>query len=320
MKLKSLTRNLGLKIFSVLVAILLSYGVNSESNSSVISLVVPIEIKNPPEGKVLVRPVRRSVQVTIKGPSFIVGPVASSPPALRVKLPAQNDGHFPVTLKSSDLPLPPTIEVLGIEPSEMEFVFEPVEQREIKIEVPRIGQLPRQMTLDKLEINPKTVIATGPKSEVSQIRSVETEPIDLREVKGNTTVNLNLRVPGSQTSLSTSTVSASIELAMIPQERMIDARPVELRAAPEMSGLKLDPPRVMVVIAGAPDAVAAVDPASVIPYVRVREMPEKDSVSASVDVELPPGITLVKVEPRKVEIRKESGKAAPIRSKSAKPR
>lgn len=318
---KKLTKNLGLKAFSVLVAVLLSVVVNSESNSSVISLVVPLEIRNPPPGKILIRPVRRSVQVTIKGPSFMIGPVVSSPPAIQVKLPAKNEDRFPVVLNSSDISLPPTIEVLNIDPSEVEFVFEAIERKEVRIEVPRIGQLSRQMTLERLEIEPKTVIATGPKSEISNIRAVETEPIDLRELKGSMKVALALRVPGTQTTLSMSTVTASIEIAAVPQERTFEARPVELRGSLDLSGLKLEPQGVTVVVRGAPDTVSAVDPGAIIPYVRLRAAPEKDTETMDVSVELPSGLTLVKVEPKRVQLRRESGTKAPVRSsKSSKGR
>ena len=75
--------NLLLKLVSLLAAILLAYSVHSDRNTSVLSFNVPIEIKNPPDDKVLVKPTRRLAQVTVRGPSFLVGPLVSSPPPLK---------------------------------------------------------------------------------------------------------------------------------------------------------------------------------------------------------------------------------------------
>ena len=82
-----ITQHLPLKIASLFIALILAYAVHSAGNASVVSLYVPVEIKNIPDDKVVVSPTKRSVQITIRGPSFLIGPIASSPPSLRARLP-----------------------------------------------------------------------------------------------------------------------------------------------------------------------------------------------------------------------------------------
>jgi YbbR domain-containing protein len=315
-----MTRNLSLKAVSLLIAVLLTYAVNSASNSSVVSLVVPIEVQNTPEDKILVRPSKRAVQVTIKGPSFLVGPIASSPPTLRVKLPALDEDRFLVNLKVSDLALPPTVDVLSVDPPEMEFVFETVERREVKVEVPRVGQLAKELTLEKIDIEPKMVLVKGPRSELRHLRALETEPIDLGEIEGNRSITVRVRPPSSQVSVATSSVTASVVVEAVPRERMLDARPVELRASPELPSIKLEPSEVSIVVAGNREAIAQLSPTAVIPYVRPKAPISAESEVVEVSVELPPGIRLVKVEPKAVKLRRESGNKVQVKGKSQKAR
>ena len=121
-----ITQHLPLKIASLFIALILAYAVHSAGNASVVSLYVPVEIKNIPDDKVVVSPTKRSVQITIRGPSFLIGPIASSPPSLRARLPDEVRDRAIVNFQPIDLNLPRSIEVLSIEPSRMELGLEAV--------------------------------------------------------------------------------------------------------------------------------------------------------------------------------------------------
>ena len=297
-----MTDNLLLKLVSVLAAILLAYSVNSERNTSVLTFSVPIEMKNPPEDKVLVKPSRRMAQVTLRGPSFLVGPIASSPPPLKVVIPDDVSDKFQASLKTSDLAVPSMIEVLSVEPAEVDFVFEPLERKEYKVEVPRVGQLKKPLTLTKVEINPKVVVIKGPRSELKQIRALETEPLNLDEVGESQTLTLAVRNPGNQSTLGSKSVSVEVSIDEVPRERILERRPVELRTSPNVTNVRIAPTEASVTIEGPPGVVSDVDPSEVQPFVRVREVPAKDGTSVEIKVDLPEGCALVKVEPRAVVV------------------
>jgi YbbR domain-containing protein len=294
--------NKSIKAFSVLLAILLAVAVGSSSNASIVTLMVPLAIQNAPEGKVLVRPRKRDVQVTIQGPSFLVGGIASSPPAMKVSLPNQKTDIFKVFLKPSDVSLPPMVRVVSIEPAETELTFETLERREAQVAVPRIGQLPRNLVLEGIEPAEQRVIISGPKSEVRAIRVVETEPIDLSDFSETRTVRVRLRAPNGEVSLSEGHVAVTVRVSSIPHERGMGLRPVELRSASQFGGVRLLPREVSVLIAGEASRVSELDPTEVIPYVRLQSGPVRDGVELPVDVEVPSGIKVIRVEPSKVRI------------------
>lgn len=294
--------NSSLKAFSVLLAILLALAVGSASNASIVTLMVPLAIQNPPEGKVLVRPRKRDVQVTIQGPSFMVGGIASSPPAMKVSLPHQKGDTFKIFLKPSDVSLPPMVRVVSIEPGETELTFETLEKREAQVAVPRIGQLPRHLVLEGIQHAEEHVIVSGPKSEVRDIRVVETEPIDLSDFSETKTIRLRLRPPSGEVSLSESHLAVTVKVSSVPHERAIGLRPVELRTASDLGGIRVVPREVSVLIAGEGARVSELQPMEVIPYVRLQGAPPREGVELPVDVEVPSGIKVVRVDPSKVRI------------------
>jgi YbbR domain-containing protein len=310
--------NLILKLVSLLAAILLAYSVNSDRNTSVLSFNVPIEIKNPPDDKLLVKPAKRMAQVTVRGPSFLVGPLVSSPPPLRVMVPDNVGERLQVSLKSSDLAVPSMVEVVGVEPPDIELVFEPIEQRELKIEVPRVGQLRKDLTLSKVDFDPKVAVVKGPRSELKQLRFIESNPIDLEDISESQSVNLTLRNPGNQITLITKTVAVRVGIDEVPREVTFEKRPVELRTAPKVSDIGFEPIEVTVIVEGPPALVADLNPGEVVPYVRVKDAPPKEGKVIDINVDVPEGISVSKVDPASVFVFSESNRKLAMKSRVEK--
>jgi hypothetical protein len=297
------SRPFKLKVASLFFALALAYAVQSGSNVSVVSLMVPLEIKNTPEDRVVVKPTRRGAQVTLKGPSFLVGPIASSPPPLRIKLPDEASDRITVLPQSSDISLPPSVEVLSIEPAQFEFVLEPVERQDVKIEVPRIGKLSKDLVLEGIEISPKQVSIKGPRSEIKQVRVIEAEPIDLSAIDSTTELTLGLRVVGASVTPDSRTVLAKVLVGEQPTERSFIDLPLELRAVSGMGGFMLKPNRVAVKVSGSPSLLGGLAAKDIIPYVRVTELPgAKEPSQRKVQVELPSGLKASEIEPEEVTL------------------
>jgi YbbR domain-containing protein len=297
------TRGLPLKFVSLLIALLLTYAVQSARNASVVSLFVPIEVKNPPEDRAMVKPAKRGVQVTLKGPSFLIGPVASSPPAMRVKLPELAEDRVSVSFKASDIALPSSVEVLSIEPSQMEFVFEPLERQEVRVEVPRIGQLSQGLILESVEISPKFIAVRGSRSELKQLRVIEADPIDLSDIDSTREMTLDLRLSGATITPSTRSVVARVVVGHQPTEKVFSQRPVELRIASGGGALSATPERVAVTLSGPPSVISRTEDDSVIPYVRVAGNVSEGAVQRKIEVEVPAGTRVVSIDPSSVTLR-----------------
>jgi YbbR domain-containing protein len=297
-----MTKNLSFKIISLLAAILLSQAVNSTGNQSVMSVTSEIELKSLPDNLVVVRPQKKEVKITLRGPSFLVGSVAASPPPFQIRVPTDSPGSFAAHFARGDIDLPGAVELVSVEPTEMVFELEPLESKEVRVEVPRIGQLPRNLTLDSVVVKPPVITVRGARSELRSIRSVEAQPLMLNDIDEPREISqeLDLRVPSGQISLSERRVAVSVHVGEVGSQREFAPRPVEVRTAPDLGGASIEPSSVRVTLAGPARKLAALEPSSVVPFIRIQRVPDAKGSEIAVQVEAIPSITVVRIEPATV--------------------
>jgi YbbR domain-containing protein len=258
-----------------------------------------IELKSIPDDLVVVRPHKREVKVTIKGPSFLVGSVAADPPPFRVSL--SNVGQGPVTAQfvRSDINLPAAVDLVSVEPAEMVFEIEAVESREVRVDVPRIGQLPKNLTLESVAVNPPVVTVRGARSAVRAIRSVETKPLSLGEIEEakHFELDLDLRSPTGKVSVSHRSVAVAVHVGAVVSQREFGPRVVEVRTAPDLGPVLIEPTSVRVVLSGPTHVLASIDPTALVPFVRIQRAPETKGSELSVQLDSLPNVTVVRIEP-----------------------
>src|SRR4051812_12898463 len=114
-------RNLSLKIFSFLCAAMLAYFVHSDTNEGEIGISVPVELKGLPADKIVILPLERRAQISIKGPSFLLSQIYASPPAFKVRIPEEAGNEWVGLLNKKDLGLPPGVQIMRVDPPEMKF-------------------------------------------------------------------------------------------------------------------------------------------------------------------------------------------------------
>jgi YbbR domain-containing protein len=300
--------NLPLKLASLLIALSLAYVVQSASNSSTISIFVPLEVKNIPEDRAIVKPIRRGTQITLRGPSFLVGSLAANPPQLKVKLPDSSSDRVTVSLRSLDLDLPHGIELVNMEPSQIEFEFEPLERQLVRVEVPRVGELKKGLLLSNLEIFPKTLQIRGERSDLKAIKTVESEPLDLSSLRESTEVTLNIRPLGGSIVSGTKSVAVRVSISEQPSERSFQNVPVELRVVGGITEpVIVQPGMVNVTISGAPNVISELSASELSPYIRQQDLEisagapaDRAVLKQHVQIQLPEGLKVVKIDPQTV--------------------
>ncbi len=302
-------KNLHLKIFALCAAILLFRFVTSEGNSSVMGFFVPVEVKNIPHDKVLLWPLSPQAQVSIKGPSFLVSSVVASPPTFKVRIPADVQNRYVATLSKSDLALPPNVQVLSIDPGEIQMSFDNLVQRELPVEFATIGALHAGLTMEKLQVTPDRVLIRGPESRLRELKEIQTEPVDLRDVDQAFAKDVPLRLPGSLTELSVQQAHVTFSVSEILESKIFPAVPVELRST---SGEKLLLPvsKVSIEVRGPVARISTLKPEEIIPYVRVQR-DTRIPGALEVACDLPKGLSVVKIDPMNLEVvRSLSGQSA----------
>jgi YbbR domain-containing protein len=185
----------------------------------------------------------------------------------------------------------------------MEFVFEPLERQEVRVEVPRIGQLSQGLILESVEISPKFIAVRGSRSELKQLRVIEADPIDLSDIDSTREMTLDLRLSGATITPSTRSVVARVVVGHQPTEKVFSQRPVELRIASGGGALSATPERVAVTLSGPPSVISRTEDDSVIPYVRVAGNVSEGAVQRKIEVEVPAGTRVVSIDPSSVTLR-----------------
>lgn len=292
-------KNLSLKIISVFIAIMLYMFANSQTNSSVISLVVPIEVLNLPEDKVILLPDIRQAQVSFKGPSFLVREVAMSAPSFRVSLPRDPKNREIINLSDQRLALPPGIDIVSIEPPELELFLDKLISKQVGVQIPIIGRLEEDFKLLSITPAPNEVMITGSQTEIRAIKNVQTLPLDLRDIRENTTRLLKLRNLGKFSKTNINLINAKIDIEVIKIEKVFKNIPVKTVGIEEEK-VKINPKFVAIEVLGPKSKVAALKTNEILPFVNFDESKPEGNYKLKVD--LPEAIELIIIKPDTVNI------------------
>lgn len=303
-------KNITLKLFSLLIAAMLAYYVHSDSSEGVVAITVPVELKGLPADRVVTAPFPRQVQLSVKGPSFLLAQLFSNPPSMRVKVPPDVGAHYQISFSKSDVTLPAGIKVISIEPPTMDFTFDTLIKKNVPVQLLQTGTLKNGLKIADTVIAPSTITISGPQGEVGSIKSVETEPIDLKEITSDIEKTLDVKKVGRWTEFSASEVHVRIDLVKEQKERSFSNLPVEIRTL-QKQALELQPASVSVEISGPKEVVEGLSEEAIVPYVKLGPDDELDK-NYAVSVDLPRGVSVVIIEPGKVKV---SQAAPPLKKK-----
>ena len=293
-------KNLSLKLLSLIVAVLLSIYVNGRLQNSVISFIVPIEVKNLPEEKIILHPTNLQAKITLRGPSYLVSKLATNPTALKVNIPQNTKGNaVEVPLVTNELELPPTVKVDGIDPAKLTLKLDDRVEQLIKLKVPSIGEISKSLELKSLTTEPKVIKVSGPQTLLIDLTSLETTPIDLREVKEKSTQEVIVLVPNEFTKLETEKVLVTIDVATKRAERQFEKLPIEIRA--KTGSYSAKPNQATIDVAGPLELIDGLRESDLIPFVRI----EKDFAGTQefeLQVEKTEGVSIISSKPTSLKV------------------
>lgn len=188
LKIQSLLfSNLNLKILSVIIAIVLWFFVIGESKNE-IGLNAPLEFKGIPQGVTIVNNIPSVIHVRLKGSSTLLRPLTEKRPLFNIDLSHVKIGENVILLEKKDLKnIPLGVEVIDISPVAITLVLDKIIEKRLPVAVKTTGTLPRGYQLAEAKIVPESVLAKGTKSYLQEISTIFTNPISLDNIKDQTT-------------------------------------------------------------------------------------------------------------------------------------
>lgn len=204
--------DLALKLFSLFFAAGLWLFVNAGQKAAERAMEVPVEIRNVASQLMVVNPGVGTVEVRLMGPPALLSTL--DPDDLRVSLDLDGARAGTATFRvSADSFNPPRgVRVTRISPSVVNVKLETVAVRSLPVAVRLGGKVPTGYKIARLEAIPEAVKVRGPASEVNSMTAVETVPLELDGVKGQTTREVRLSSAGGTLSFSPDRVTVSLAL------------------------------------------------------------------------------------------------------------
>lgn len=189
-----LTENIGLKLLSLLLAILF-FAISRQPMSEVTLVSVPLELHNLRQGLEISGDAVQTVSVRLRGPQDVVRNTMASQIGVIADLSSKEPGERVVQLKLSDVTVPENVEVLRIEPPSIRLLIEPTVQKQIPVEPHYIGTVVPGYKNTGFRADPAYIGIAGPQSHVNEITRAMTESIQLdgRRETFTTTVDVDLR-------------------------------------------------------------------------------------------------------------------------------
>jgi hypothetical protein len=175
--------NFGFKLAALVISVALWWFIAGE-NQVQVGLVVPLEIRNIPEGTLITNKVERQVELRISGPPSILGNMKPESISASIDLSSTRPGRRIVMLEERGIRVPPGVKVTRIYPSAVEVILERLERRRLPVR-PNIGGPPSvRGKIVRVEVVPPTVEVEAPPGAFSQVGSLSTEEIVPEKEKG----------------------------------------------------------------------------------------------------------------------------------------
>ena len=206
-----LTENSGYKMLAVLTAILLWFFITYQGQSQM-SVEAPIEFKNVPAGLELLKQNIRKVTLSIQGHERILNWLKPTDIRLVVDLASGNRGEATYHFDASAVRTVKNIKVLRLEPNYVRVTLEESVSTMVRVK-PLIIGIPRQgYSITAVTIDPDMVEIEGPKSEISRLSVVRTEPLDITGLDSEVTQNERVDAGGRNVRFKTSEVTIKVSI------------------------------------------------------------------------------------------------------------
>ncbi len=262
--------------------------------SQTMSLKIPVIFRDLADQQVIADKNTDRAILTIegKGKDFI----GLHPKRLKFNLDLSNSkpGAKKIKLFPEELGLPPTITLKNIDPEYVELTIDRLSKKPIQVTIPYKGKLEKGYAL--VNITPKTeAFLIGPKEELSFISIINTESLNLANLKKSIELKLKIIPPESE---NFSVEPESLEIAIqIEKEtaRIFLAIPLEIKGSMAKL-LNIRPNEAQIAVSGPESKLKILKPSEIIAKLNIENL-TSGIHEIRAEITLPPGINLVKCEP-----------------------
>jgi YbbR domain-containing protein len=200
MKTDFLTKNIGQKLATLVLAIALWFFVILSGRSGIFMDIPIMYINVPQEFEVVDFP--KTVSVNIEGQERLLKNLKQNEINAVINLSDAKAGKSFYTLTHENIKRPKTLEVTSIEPQTISITIEKLLKKTVSVQPAVVGVPEHGFVIVEIKVTPEEIVIEGPRNIISKIYNVKTEPIDITGLKNNVQfkakinmVNSTIRVP-----------------------------------------------------------------------------------------------------------------------------
>jgi YbbR domain-containing protein len=295
-------QNLGLKLFSLRVSVLLFAAVHG-SEVGQRSLDVPVVAVLPPEssGKILVGDIPDNVKVTLSGSRSVLNSI-NRVDAVQVDI---HDAPTTYAFEAQAFGLPTGIAV-EVNPPVLRLRWEERAERKVSVRANFTGNLDPAFELSTIVgVTPAHVNVRGPRSKIDALGEVQTEPLSLASLSlGSHRRHVSLvQLPKYVTSPDAIDVVVEFAIEARKEQRRLRKLPVAVLGI--STPVQVRPQNVDVIVSAPERTLSELDPEHVVPVIDLSEItPGAGAQPVTVKLRgIDESVRVIRIEPAEVLVR-----------------
>lgn len=188
-------RNIRTAIASVSLAAVLWFAFAYQTGTVYRSFSVPIEYRNLQANEEIVQEsLPMQSQVTLAGSEQALRSLNPADLVITFNLEEENVSSGELIITENHIELPNDLQLYDVNPRMLEITTKEIEQATLPVTVPTVGNLPNQLELTELNMDPDSVTINVQQG-TAVPDSLTTEPVDLAEIEESTEVERSLILP-----------------------------------------------------------------------------------------------------------------------------
>jgi YbbR domain-containing protein len=184
--------NFGWKLLSLALAVVIWALVATEPELSTFS-TVRLEYKNLPDGLEISSDPVNTVVLELRGPQGELRGVGETVrPSVVLDMSNVDPGEHTFPISGSNVKLARGVQLVRAIPAQVRFTFEPRRIHSVPVRARFSGEGSNGYVISSMNVQPKEMEITGPRSHVGRVTSVLTDQIDLSNVTGTSEFHVNV--------------------------------------------------------------------------------------------------------------------------------
>ncbi len=297
-----LTSNMGLKILSLFIAVLLWFNAVTEKTYTV-TRKIPLIFKNAPAGLQIVSNPPDSVLLTMSASGKTLIQLSFFKPVAIIDLSKAREGENRIEISRKNIRFPTdlTAKVIDIQPTFLNITLVKKVRKKVKI-IPLITGVPsKNLAVSKIKIEyPKSgkAILVGPRLWISRVTHIFTDSISINKLKKDSTFTVGLIPPHRGVKIIPD--SAKVHIFLKNRETSWIKIPISFKNVKKNYHLQASSYYLKLLVSGAPNVMK--DTVNINAYIDLNKFPPGDYLLKP-QIKKPELMTIDSIEPPEILVK-----------------